>query len=402
MVTRICLGTHNQNPRYNCHVSTISPLLKSYKNAINDLNWQRAMLDEYDVLIKNDIRVLVPRPPNANIVRSMWLLKHKYFVYGTLSVASGNNQQIGVDYDDTFSQVVKPTTIRTILSLAASRHQHVHQLDFKNTFLHAGTACLVLAEFSMTDLGSLNYFFGIFIYRTKAGMFLCQKKYVSEILERVGMRSFHSCRTPVDTNAKIRDDGSSVSDPTLYRSFAGALQYLTFTCPDLSYVVQSSAEAKYRGVANVVAETSWLRNLLCKLHSQLHTATIVYLSSDPVLQNCIRKQYCRLFYNFIERQESARKDVERAFGVLQGRWGFIQQPARAYEVNTLRRIISSAEAKYRGVANVVAETFWLRNLLCRYLQYADIFTKDLPFALFDDFHTGLGIRRPPAPTARGC
>ncbi|GJX08489.1 nucleotide-binding alpha-beta plait domain-containing protein [Tanacetum coccineum] len=37
--------------------------------------------------------------------------------------------------------------------------------------------------------------------------------------------------------------------------------------------------------------------------------------------------------------ESARKDIERAFGVLQGRWGLIQQPARAYEVNTLRRIM---------------------------------------------------------------
>ncbi|GJX49060.1 gypsy type transposase [Tanacetum coccineum] len=42
---------------------------------------------------------------------------------------------------------------------------------------------------------------------------------------------------------------------------------------------------------------------------------------------------------FKQRQESAQKDVERAFGVLQGRWGLIQQPARAYEVNTLRRII---------------------------------------------------------------
>nr|GEX85943.1 hypothetical protein [Tanacetum cinerariifolium] len=42
---------------------------------------------------------------------------------------------------------------------------------------------------------------------------------------------------------------------------------------------------------------------------------------------------------FKQRQESARKDVERAFGVLQGRWGLIQQPARIYEVNTLRRII---------------------------------------------------------------
>nr|GEU78211.1 hypothetical protein [Tanacetum cinerariifolium] len=39
---------------------------------------------------------------------------------------------------------------------------------------------------------------------------------------------------------------------------------------------------------------------------------------------------------FKQRQESARKDVERAFGVLQGRWGLIQQPARAYEVNTLQ------------------------------------------------------------------
>nr|GEV95699.1 hypothetical protein [Tanacetum cinerariifolium] len=40
-----------------------------------------------------------------------------------------------------------------------------------------------------------------------------------------------------------------------------------------------------------------------------------------------------------QRQESAQKDVERAFGVLQGRWGLIQQPASAYEVNTLRRIM---------------------------------------------------------------
>nr|GEW90340.1 RNA-directed DNA polymerase, eukaryota, reverse transcriptase zinc-binding domain protein [Tanacetum cinerariifolium] len=44
---------------------------------------------------------------------------------------------------------------------------------------------------------------------------------------------------------------------------------------------------------------------------------------------------------FKKRQESARKDVERAFGVLQGRWGIIQQPARQYHVNNIRRIIDS-------------------------------------------------------------
>nr|GFA66079.1 hypothetical protein [Tanacetum cinerariifolium] len=42
---------------------------------------------------------------------------------------------------------------------------------------------------------------------------------------------------------------------------------------------------------------------------------------------------------FKQRQESARKYVERAFGVLQGCWGLIQQSARAYEVNTLRGIV---------------------------------------------------------------
>ncbi|GKC96869.1 ribonuclease H-like domain-containing protein, partial [Tanacetum coccineum] len=50
------------------------------------------------------------------------------------------------------------------------------------------------------------------------------------------------------------------------------------------------AEAKYRGVANAVAKTCWLRNLLCELHTPLSSATlvycdnvsVVYLSSNPV------------------------------------------------------------------------------------------------------------------------
>nr|GEW89621.1 hypothetical protein [Tanacetum cinerariifolium] len=44
---------------------------------------------------------------------------------------------------------------------------------------------------------------------------------------------------------------------------------------------------------------------------------------------------------FKKRQESARKDVERAFGVLQGRWRIIQQPARQYHANSIRRIMYS-------------------------------------------------------------
>nr|GEY64223.1 ribonuclease H-like domain-containing protein [Tanacetum cinerariifolium] len=86
----------------------------------------------------------------------------------------------------------------------------------------------------------------------------------------------------------------------------------------------------------------------------------------------------------------------------------------------------SAEAEYRGVANVVAETAWLRNLLpelhsplstatlvycdntghIRVLhvpscyQYADIFTKGLSTALFENFRSSLSVWLPPAQTAR--
>ncbi|GJX49293.1 ribonuclease H-like domain-containing protein [Tanacetum coccineum] len=59
-----------------------------------------------------------------------------------------------------------------------------------------------------------------------------------EILERAHMQNCNPCRTPVDTESKLGSDGDPVSDPPLYRSLAGALQYLIFTRPDLSYAVQ--------------------------------------------------------------------------------------------------------------------------------------------------------------------
>ncbi|GKC85676.1 ribonuclease H-like domain-containing protein [Tanacetum coccineum] len=167
-------------------------------------------------------------------------------------------------------------------------------------------------EFSMTDLGSLNYFLGIFVTRDFSGMFLSQKKYAVEILEMAHMVSCNPSRTPVDTKSKLGLDGDPVSDPTLYRSLAGYLQYLTFTRPDISYAVQQVClymhdtwephfsalkmilqyvqEAEYRGVVNAIAETCWLRNLLCEFHTPLSSATLVYcdnvsavyLSCNPV------------------------------------------------------------------------------------------------------------------------
>nr|GFC06157.1 ribonuclease H-like domain-containing protein [Tanacetum cinerariifolium] len=94
------------------------------------------------------------------------------------------------------------------------------------------------AKFAMTHLGPLNYFLGISTMRTTSGILLSRTKYATNILERAQMLNCNPYRTSVDTEKKLGPEGSPVTDPTLYRSLAGALQYPTFTRTDLSYAIQ--------------------------------------------------------------------------------------------------------------------------------------------------------------------
>ncbi|GJX85378.1 ribonuclease H-like domain-containing protein [Tanacetum coccineum] len=142
MATRYCVRTNRPPDRLSLHVSLVFLIPKSYRDVFNDSNWQNAMRDEYHALVKNNTWTLVLKPTDTNIVRCMWLFRHKYLADGTLSrykahlVANGSTQLEGVDVDETFSPVVKPGTIQTVLSLVASRHWLIHQLDVKNAFLH--------------------------------------------------------------------------------------------------------------------------------------------------------------------------------------------------------------------------------------------------------------------------
>ncbi|XP_057543283.1 uncharacterized mitochondrial protein AtMg00810-like [Amaranthus tricolor] len=216
---------------------------------------------------------------------------------------------------------------------------------------------LLRSEFAMKDFGPLSFFLGIAVTRDANSMFLSQK---------------HRCPTLVDTKSKLSaTHDAAYEDPTKYRSLAGALQYLTFTRPDISY-----------------ADT---------LSFGLH----LYKSSISKL------------VGYIDADWGGCPDTRRStsgYCVFLGdnliSWSSKRQP-------TLSK--SSAEAEYRGVANVHQRTkhiemdiHFVREKVAKGevrvlhvpsgYQIANIFTKGLPRVLFDDFRTSLSVRDSPTTT----
>ncbi|GKE79495.1 ribonuclease H-like domain-containing protein [Tanacetum coccineum] len=153
-------------------------------------------------------------------------------------------------------------------------------------------------------------------------------------------------RTPVDTESKLGPNGVLVHDPTMYRSLARGLQYLTFTRPDLSYAVQQICHYMHDPRAPHLAT---LKRILRYVHGTLDLDIHLYASSTTSLVSYIDANWAGC--------PSTRRSTS-GYCVFLGdnllSWSAKRQ-------HTLSRF--SAEAKYRGVANIVAETAWLRNLL---------------------------------------
>ena len=93
-------------------------------------------------------------------------------------------------------------------------------------------------EFDMTDLGNMIYFLGLEVMQRIDGIFLCQKKYALEMLQRFGMDKSNSVQTPIVPGVKLtKDDTGAKVDKTYYKQIVGSLMYLTSTRPDMMFVV---------------------------------------------------------------------------------------------------------------------------------------------------------------------
>ncbi|GKB81178.1 ribonuclease H-like domain-containing protein [Tanacetum coccineum] len=200
-------------------------------------------------------------------------------------------------------------------------------------------------------------------------MFLSRKKYVVEILERAHMVNCNPSRTPIDTESKLGSDGDVVFDPKFStiglvsplhndRLPATVNNLLSWSSKHQSTLSCSSAEEEYRGVANAVAKTCWLRNLLRELHTLLSSATFVY---------CDNVSDAYLSCNPVQHQRTKHIEIDIRF------------------VHDL----------------VVAGQVRVLHVSSRY-QVADIFPNGFPSALFEEFRSSLSVQRPPAPTMGEC
>jgi hypothetical protein len=111
--------------------------------ALADENWKRAMDVEYSALMKNQTWHLVPVHQMQNLVDCKWVFKVKHKSDGSIDrykarlVAKVFKQRYDIDYEDTFSPVVKIATVHIILSIVVTRIWCIRQLDVQNAFLHS-------------------------------------------------------------------------------------------------------------------------------------------------------------------------------------------------------------------------------------------------------------------------
>ncbi|KAG8472240.1 hypothetical protein CXB51_034481 [Gossypium anomalum] len=400
--------------------------LTSITSAFVHPAWSATVHAEYKALLANHTWDVVLLPPGRRAVGCKWIFKIKCNADGSVARYKGRLvvkwylQEVGVDFQETFSPVVKPTTIRVVLALAVSMGWSLRQVDINNAFLngdlqkeiymeqlpgfekqrdnsqllvcrlrkalyglkqaprawfHKLKEFLLLlyvliyvndiivtgnnsqtidgfvrrldAQFSLKDLGQLNYFLGIEVQYTSTGVFLNQRKYVLDLLQRAGMDKSNSLPTPMVPTCQLSaHEGNPVDDAHLYRSIVGALQYVVITRPDIAFAVNKVCQFMYRPL---------------DMHFKAIKRILRYLRRT--LDHSLRftKSSKLLLKGFSDASWAADVDDRRStsgYCVFLGRNPVSWSSRKQQVVSRL-----TAKAEYRSLAHVIAEMVLIQSLL---------------------------------------
>lgn len=272
----------------------------------------------------------------------------------------------------------------------------------------------MMRNFEMTDLGLLQYFLGLEVKQSEEGIFVCQKKYASDLLKRFNMSNCAVAATPMNINEKLqREDGTEKANPRLFRSLVGGLNYLTHTRPDIAFSV---------------SVVSRFMHSPTKQHFGAAKRILRYLAGTFDFGIWYSKVPTFKLFGFTDSDWAGCLDDRKStsgnlfsFGSGAVTWSSKKQETIA---------LSSSEAEYTAATSAARQALWLRKLLADFNyeqnkstdgrtkhidiqhhfirklvtdgkivlkfcgtneQAADIFTKSLPQAKHQFFRSQLGV-----------
>lgn len=232
----------------------------------------------------------------------------------------------------------------------------------------------MMKEFEMTDLGEMKYFLGTEVTQSAGGIFICQKKYAQEVLERFKMNDCNPVQIPIVPGTKITRDVEGVKiDSTYYKQMVGSLMYMTATRPDLMYAVSL---------------ISRFMEAPTELHHQAIKKTLRYLKGTINYGMFYKKSEGKELVSFSDSDYAGdlddRKSTSGYFFLLSG--AAVSWSSRKQPVVTL----STTEAEFIAAASCACQGIWLRRIL-EEVNY----TQQGPIMLFCDNSSTIKLSKNP-------
>jgi hypothetical protein len=190
----------------------------TYKQAIesNDRDaWLHAINDELTSHQKNNTWTIVERNNDMNVIGSKWVFKIKRDVNGkpvrhkARLVAKGYNQQHGVDYDETFSPVIKAQTLRILIALSLHTDNIIEQLDVKTAFLNAYVNERIYVE-PPDGMNINNKLYVLMLIRALYGIKQAPRQWHEEIDRFLKSIGYTACRKDTCLYFKLTSSGTMI------------------------------------------------------------------------------------------------------------------------------------------------------------------------------------------------
>lgn len=202
-------------------------------------------------------------------------------------------------------------------------------------------------EFDMSDLGEMRYFLGVEIIQDETGIYMCQRKYAREILERFKMEECNAVRNPIVPGTKlVKEDSSEKVDASLYKQMVGCLMYLAATRPDLVFVLS-------------------LISRFMDLPSQIHMGAVKrvlrYVKGTINLGMHYRKSGSSILEAYSDSDYAGDLDTRKS---TSGYVFFLSNAAISWSSKRQPMVtLSTTEAEFVAAATCACQVIWLRRIL---------------------------------------